>query len=383
MKDLSQVIENKNVLYIHGLGSSANSRTAKALRAYLGDRVNFFAETWDLTNPGIYKAINKYVANNHIQVVIASSLGAFYAMSITDSVAKILINPCMKPSIEIPKLTNLSQAQIDAFAKLEDKVYDRVDAEMRICTFAGFGNKDELFNYQTLFRKTYGNDMVVVPGGHRLPDSSLYKVIEAGLAYFEQVQGYLKEELVNETFTNLFKGDDFSKWKDQAYELLQRSYAPIGGLLGVPDADALVNDSDMWKIYRKGNKILAIIIYTFKRTGRKLTACGCLQNPDPNSVTGFSADPVAKAWLYKIINDDMHRRDGWAEVDRKMERICRREGGVPIPVEVAAILMKGKNFTKVDPDGYHYWRIIGGEEHEKIIIANPDGAQIRNNTIDE
>ena len=66
-----------------------------------------------------------------------------------------------------------------------------------------------------------------------------------------------------------------------------------------------------------------------------------------------------------------------------MEKILRREGAVPVPVEVAAILMKGKNFTKVDPDGYHYWRIIGGEEHEKIIIANPNGAQIKNNTIDK
>lgn len=383
MRDLSQIIENKNVLYIHGLGSSANSKTTKALKTYLGNNVNFFAETWDLTNPSIYKDINKYVADNNIQLVIASSLGAFYAICITDSVAKILINPCMKPSVEIPKLTDISHEQIEAFIKLEEKAYSRVDAEMRMCTFAGFGNKDELFNYQALFRKTYGDNMIVVPGGHRLDNTSLFKVVEAGLAHFEQVQRYLREELVNETFTNLFKGDDFSKWKDQAYALLQRSYAPIGGLLGVPDADALVNDSDMWKIYRKGDKILAIVVYTFKRTGRKLTACGCLQNPDPNSDTGFSADPVAKSWLYKIINDDMHRRDGWAEVDRKMEKICRREGGVPIPVEVAAILMKGKNFTKVDPDGYHYWRIIGGEEHEKIIIANPNGAQIKNNTIDK
>ena len=383
MKDLSQYIENKNVLYIHGLGSSANSGTAKALKAYLGTRVNFFASTWDLTDISTLKAINKYVATNNIQIVIASSLGAFYALGISDSVAKILINPCMKPSVEVPKLTDLSHTQVDNFVRLENKIYGDIDAETRICTFAGFGDKDELFNHQALFRKTYGNDMVVVPGGHRLGDASLFKVVEAGFAYFEQVQGYLKEGLINETFTNLFKGDDFSKWKDQAYALLQRSYAPIGGLLGVPNADALVNDSDMWKIYRKGDKILAIAVYTFKRTGRKLTACGCLQNPDPNSKTGFSADPVAKEWLYKIINDDMHRRDGWAEVDRKMEKICRREGGVPVPVEIAAVLMKGKNFTKVDPDGYHYWRYIGGEEHEKIIIANPDGAQIKNNTINK
>lgn len=383
MKDLAQYIENKNVLYIHGLGSSANSTTAKLLKTYLGNKVNFFTSTWDLTSPDAYKAINNYVKSNHIQVVIASSLGGFYAMGITDSVAKILINPCMRPSVEVPKLTELTDAQIEHFKKLEDKIYSGVDAEMRMCTFGGFGDKDELFNYQALFKKTYGDDMIVVSGGHRLPEKSLYKVIEAGFAYFESVQDHLNEEMVNETFTNLFKGDDFSMWKDQAYELLQKAYAPIGGLLGVPDADALVNDADMWKMYRKGNQILAICIYTFKRTGRKLAACGCIQMPDPTSKTGFRAEPTAKSWLYKIISDDMSRRDGWAEVDDKMEGILLKNGGVPVQVEVAEILMKGKNFTKVEDDGYHYWRYIGGEEHRKIIIANPNGAQIRNNTIDK
>ena len=383
MKDLAQHIVNKNLLYIHGLNSSANSSTARLVKKYLGDRFNIYTHTWDLTRPGTANEINEYVADNNISVVIASSLGAFYALAITDGVAKILINPCMHPSVEVPKLTRLTLEQIKYFEGLENKVYSRIDAEDRLCTFAGFGDSDELFNYQSEFKKKYGSNMVVVPGKHRLQGNSLYKVIESGLSHFDRIHVALKESFILEHYTNLFKGDDFTKWKDQAYALLQRSYAPIGGLLGVPDADALVDDSDMWKIYHKGNKILAIVVYTFKRTGRKLTACGCLQNPDSSSDTGFSADPTAKAWLYKIINDDMHRRDGWAEVDRKMEKICRREGGVPVPVEVAAVLMKGKHFTKVDPDGYHYWRYIGGEEHEKIIIANPDGAQIKNNTIDK
>lgn len=380
MKDLSQYIENKNVLYIHGLGSSANSRTAKALKAYLGNRVNFFASTWDLTNISTYKAINKYVTTNNIQIVIASSLGAFYAMGISDSIAKILINPCMKPSVEVQELTDLSHEQVENFIRLENKIYGNVDAEMRLCTFAGFGDRDELFNYQELFRKTYGNDMIVVPGGHRLGDASLFKVIEAGFAYFEQVQGFLKEGLITEHYTNLFKGDDFSKWKDQVYELLNdRAYKEKGGLLGVPNADALVNDSDMWKIFHRGDKLLAVCCYTFKRGGRKITAAGCEVDP----ATG-KADPEAKKWFYKILNDDMNRRDGWCECDRQMEHILiKYGGGIPVPVDVAEIVMKGKHFTKKDPDGYHYWRYIGGEEHEKIIIANPNSETIRNNTINK
>lgn len=369
MKDLAQHIENKNLLYIHGLNSSANSTTAKLIKAYLGDKFNVLTHTWNLTQPGTEKDINKFVADNNISIVIASSLGAFYALAITDSVAKILINPCMRPSVEVPKLTALSDKQIEHFKKLEDKIYSHIDAEMRMCTFAGFGNNDELFNYQDLFKKLYGPQMTIASGGHKLPQNSLYKVIESGLTYFESVQSRLNEGLVCEKYTNLFRDDpkaDFDKWKDQAYELLQKSYAPIGGLLGVPDADALVNDSDMWKIVNHGNQILAICIYTFKRTGRKLTACGCLQGPDGK------ADPGAKAWLYDILSADMKIRNGWAEVDRKMESILRERGGVPILADISEKLMYGKKFTYKDPDGYHYRRIIGGEEHEKIVISNPN-----------
>lgn len=380
MKDLAQQIANKNLLYIHGLNSSGQSATARHIKKYLGNKFNIYTPTWNLNQPGIEKDINKFVVDHNISVVIASSLGAFYALTITDSVARILINPCLHPSVEVPKLTKLSDAQIEAFKKLENLTYSQIDAETRMCTFAGFGDKDELFNYQAEFKKKYGSHMVVVSGGHRLQPNSLYKVIESGLSYFESVQSSLNEGMICEKYTNLFRDDpkaDFDKWKDQAYDLLQKSYAPIGGLLGVPDADALVNDSDMWKLVNHGNTILAICIYTFKRTGRKLTACGCLQGPDGK------ADPGAKEWLYDILSADMRIRNGWAEVDDKMEHIMQKSGGVPVPVDVAELLMKGKHFTYKDPDGYHYRRIIGGEEHTKILYANPNGEQIKNNTINK
>lgn len=188
MKDLAQHIENKNLLYIHGLNSSANSTTARLVKQYLGDKFNIYTHTWNLTQPGVEKDINKFVADNNISIVIASSLGAFYALAITDSVAKILINPCMHPSVEVPKLTKISNDQIKQFEKLETEVYSHIDAELRMCAFAGFGNNDELFNYHDEFKKKYGTQIIVVPGGHRLQPNSLYKVIESGLSYFESVQ---------------------------------------------------------------------------------------------------------------------------------------------------------------------------------------------------
>ena len=42
-----------------------------------------------------------------ITCVIGSSLGGFYALSCNTSVCKIVINPCMDPAVEIPKLTDV------------------------------------------------------------------------------------------------------------------------------------------------------------------------------------------------------------------------------------------------------------------------------------
>ncbi len=374
MEHLAQYLNKKRVLYIHGLGSNKNSRTARSIKEYLKN-CNVYAETWDLLDvENTYKAISNYCTKKGIQFVIGSSLGGFYAMSIQDSVGKILINPCMMPDVEIPKLEQIDDKTIEAFRKLRKQTESNIDAEMRASTFAGFGDNDELFNYQAHYKRLYdARNMTVVPGEHRLGQGSLYKVLEQGFGWFERF-GILSESIVNEHYTNLFRGDDFSKWKDQVYDMLNnRCYKKKGGLLGVPDADALVADSDMWKIFHRGNKLMAVCCYTFKRGGRKLTACGA--ELDPN--TG-KADEECKKWLYKILADDMYRHDGWVEVDDQMEYLMNKHTGcVPIPADVAQMIMKDKKFTKIDPDGYHYWRIIGGEEHKKMLLANPEGTKLK------
>lgn len=197
MKDLAQFINNKTLLYIHGLGSNGNSQTAQVLKEYLGDNFTLLTPTWNLTDPEqCYNNINKYIAKNNVHVVIASSLGAFYALGITDSVAKILINPCMVPSVEVPRLVELSITVIQQFEQLEYKIYGDIDAETRACTFAIFGDNDELFNYQNKYKRLYGPNSVIVPGGHRLHKSSLYKGIGQSLSYFGHFQQHMFGDLI-------------------------------------------------------------------------------------------------------------------------------------------------------------------------------------------
>lgn len=183
----------KKILYIHGFGSDKNSSTGQYIKELLKDKYEVLVETWDLTDPrNTSEKINKYVADNHISLVIASSLGAFYALSITDSVARMVINPCMNPSVELPKITQISQAVKDEFDFLKMEQDDYIDWEMRAVTFGIFGNNDELFNYQERFKRLYGN-MTVVEGGHKLSHTLLKEGVEEGLAYFAGLRESLRK----------------------------------------------------------------------------------------------------------------------------------------------------------------------------------------------
>ena len=41
----------------------------------------------------------------------------------------------------------------------------------------------------------------------------------------------------------------------------------------------------------------------------------------------------------------------------------------PTAFFVGNLNMKDKKFEKIDPDGYHYWRKIGGELKRKVMIG--------------
>ena len=93
----------KNILYIHGLNSDKNSKTFLTLKSHFLD-FEWYTETFDLLNPSVAtKQIDDIIKRKNITTIVASSLGAFYGLNIRNSLAKILINPCLIPSIELPK----------------------------------------------------------------------------------------------------------------------------------------------------------------------------------------------------------------------------------------------------------------------------------------
>ena len=368
MISLRDSLKKSNVLYIHGLGSSKDSTTFKILSQEFKDEYNWYTDTFDLMHPTrAIRQINNIIRNRNISIIVSSSFGAFYALCVEDSLARIVINPCMEPAYEIPKLTNDS-LDIKKIETLTANVYHNIDAEMRMCTFGIFGNQDELFSYKNKYKELYGNNFITINGHHRLEKAALVGSVKRGFEYFKNLTVKLNkidESIICEKFVNIFTKEDtsnkLSKYQNEVYGILQKAYEPIGGLLGCDNAKMLIDDTDFWKLCIKEGRVVAVFVYTFKRGGRKLVYCGT------------DGTPLGKEWFYKIINDDINFRDrqAWAEVSGAMEHIYLKRGAIPVPADVAKEIMKDKEFVKIHDDNLHYDRQIGGEDHTKIMVGFP------------
>ena len=180
----------KNILYIHGLNSDKNSYTFKTLKSGLKD-YNWYTDTFDLLNPSVAtKQIDDIIKRKNITTIVASSLGAFYGLNVRASLAKILINPCMKPSIEIPKLAD--NVDVEVFDKMEKDIYSNIDGELRMCTYAVLGDRDELFDYSEMFSRLYGKNFIKVKGSHILDNDTLLSSVQSGLRYFNELNRKLE-----------------------------------------------------------------------------------------------------------------------------------------------------------------------------------------------
>lgn len=140
----------KEILYIHGYGSSGS--TGRTLEKLLNGYCKVHHFSIPVNPDDAFIKINKYLGNHpEISLIVGSSLGGFIA-SRFNGYLKLLINPCMHPSIELPKLgcdTEIS----DIYYKYED--YDFLDLEEKLSTYLMFGTKDELFSYKSECEKYY------------------------------------------------------------------------------------------------------------------------------------------------------------------------------------------------------------------------------------
>ena len=174
---------------------------------------------------------------------------------------------------------------------------------------------------------------------------------------------YINEQLINEHFVNVFNKNDMSKYADEIWTLLQKSYEYCGGMAGMDSPQQLIDETTMWKLVRRNNKITAGIVYNDKRGGRKM--CYCFNDGTEEGIKDCK----------KIMQEDsiLPERQAWGEFSGKAVSTMFNQGAMPIRADIAKEIMKDKKFIKIQPDGYYYVREIGGHPHTKLMMGNPRG----------
>lgn len=158
-----------------------------------------------------------------------------------------------------------------------------------------------------------------------------------------------------ERVLNLFTPEEKTQYADEVWDILQKSYEKVGGFKSVADVNELINQTYLWKLVRRDGQITSVNIYADKQ-GRKSIASGT------NGTTQGKIDYV------KTNSEDLKFKRCWAEVSGPVERMLQKTGMVALPNSLAAILTN-KNILDLNPDGFHYTRLIAGEPHEKIIYG--------------
>lgn len=174
----------------------------------------------------------------------------------------------------------------------------------------------------------------------------------------------LTHELLLEHFVNVFTTSAKEKYIDQVWDLLQKSYAKIGGLKsgGLETKDGLVENSVMWKLLFKGGDLKVVFIYKDKG-GRKKIA------------TGTDGSREAKHELVKMLTAEFER--SYTEVSDDLERFLNKnchELVKKYQVPYSEVVKIVKDEVRPGDDDYHYQREIHGDWHTKLMIGTPGKA---------
>jgi len=184
-------------------------------------------------------------------------------------------------------------------------------------------------------------------------------------------------EFLIERILNLWTPEERQPYAKQVWDMLQRSYKKEGGFKSAASPEELVNTPGYWKLTRRGDKITSVNIY--KKIGKTNNFKGIASATE----TEFNSEKDRYAATKQGFSDynqmkaaDIKTRRSWSEVSHKIEAMLAKSGAKPIPNKFAAMLT-GKEILNLNPDGYHYTRLIQGQPYEKAIYGfielSPEG----------
>lgn len=187
----------KKIVYLHGLGGGANSRFPSELKKHLGDKYDILAPDIPINPKEAAEFTFDFVFKEKPDLVVASSLGGFYALRLCGTFKELVINPAMIPHEDIKNAIGLGNYSFnvkridgvdnyvinDNFINELEKLYKRYshafDYEYAEGVYGIFGNKDELFSHKEDFAKLYDKDnMLIIPNAtHQLTNDEIENVV--------------------------------------------------------------------------------------------------------------------------------------------------------------------------------------------------------------
>ena len=185
-------------------------------------------------------------------------------------------------------------------------------------------------------------------------------------------------QLLVEKVLNLHTPEEKMKYADKIWDMLQRSYKKIGGFKSANSAEELANDPGYWKVVRRGDHITALGVYKQVSNTDNFKMIASATETELNPEGEYKATAQGLKDYNMLKKDDIKTKRAWAEVSGPAEKLMLKAGAKPIDNKYAEFLT-GKKILDLNPDGYHYTRLIQGEPHEKIIVGfvklSPNGKE--------
>ena len=169
-------------------------------------------------------------------------------------------------------------------------------------------------------------------------------------------------QIITEHVLNLLSREEREEYKDIVWDIMQKSYAKVGGFKSAVSPEELVTTTNLWKL----------VVRPTPEGGRRVTAANIYRDTFGRKSVAAGTDGTmqGKKDYIMIKDEDVKLMRAWAEVSGAPEVLFRRAGAKPISSKFAAELT-GKEIVSYNDDGYHYTRLILGEPHEKMIMGWP------------
>ena len=173
----------KKIVYIHGLGGGMGSRIPNILREEIGDQYEIINPELPIAPLEGFARAKRVVEREQPDLVIALSMGGFFAMALPGPYKTILVNPAMDAPNDIASNPiGYGRHKIEEGKRIDGTEYIDIDDnfinqlkdiqklikyENKDSVYGIFGNKDELLSHIEDFKHCYNQNNILILEGEK------------------------------------------------------------------------------------------------------------------------------------------------------------------------------------------------------------------------